>query len=284
MAYGDFFRIHSNIGAFNALSALRAVTRAQAATQVRLATGRRINEVADDPAGFVIARRLEARTRGLAAALDNVGTAKNLLATAEGGLQNISEILLTVKEKVTQAASDTLSSAERTAIRTEITQLTSEIDDVVEETTFNRRKLIDGTFSGVRFQTGAAPGNVLRVDLNRNNNATGLNIASSAVANRVLTATGAGSALTSVDTAIERVSDSLQQVGALVGRLSVKESTLSTGIINNTATKSRIEDADLAREQLRATQLSILMQTATAQLAQANVLPASVLFLVRNRR
>ena len=113
MAIGDSTRINTNIGALNALSALKTVNRILEKKQLQLATGRRINEVADDPAGFVISRRIDARARGLSVALDNVGTAKNVLAVAEGGLLNISDILVTMKEKVTQAASDTLSSAER---------------------------------------------------------------------------------------------------------------------------------------------------------------------------
>ena len=118
MAIGDSTRINTNIGALNALSALKTVNKLLEKSQLRLATGSRINEVADDPAGYVISTRLNARSRGLSTALDNVGTAKNVLAIAEGGLLNISDILITMKEKVTQAASDTLSSAERNAIST----------------------------------------------------------------------------------------------------------------------------------------------------------------------
>jgi len=86
MAIGDFTRIFTNISAFNALSALRFVSRNSAKIQLKLATGLRINEVADDPAGFVLSRSLSARIRGLSVALDNIGTAKNVLSIAEGGL------------------------------------------------------------------------------------------------------------------------------------------------------------------------------------------------------
>ena len=154
MAIGDSTRINTNIAAYNALNALKSVNRELEISQLRLATGKRINEVAEDPAGYTISKRLESRARGISVAIDNVGTAKNVLSIAEGGLTNISDILITIKEKVTQAASDTLGSTERNAIKTEIDQFISEIDNIVSETTFNNQTLIDGTFSGISVQTG----------------------------------------------------------------------------------------------------------------------------------
>ncbi|MFC1724109.1 flagellin [candidate division KSB1 bacterium] len=279
MAIGDSTRINTNIAAFNALNALKGVNRNLEVSQLKLATGLRINEVSDDPAGFVISKRLEARSRGLTTALDNVGTAKNLLAIAEGGMLNISDILITMKEKLTQAASDSLGSAERNAIKTELLQLTEEINNIVSETSFNNRALIDGTFSGISLQTGEGTTNTLIVNLTDINTATGLSVTSANVANQVFTATGASSALDKVNTAIESVSDSLQNIGSLISRLSVKESTLSVAITNTEATRSRIIDADIAKEQLVSTRNLILQQTSTAQLAQANLTPQNVLAL-----
>ncbi|MCK4966398.1 flagellin, partial [bacterium] len=154
MALGDATRINTNIAAFNALAALKSVNRNLEQRQLKLATGKRINEVSDDPAGYVISKRLIARSRGLSTALDNVGTTKNVLAIAEGGLLNMSDILIRIKELVTQAASDTLGSAERNAILSEVKHLVYEVDDIVEETTFNYNTLLDGTFTGRSFQTG----------------------------------------------------------------------------------------------------------------------------------
>jgi len=281
MAIGDSTRINTNIAAFNALNSLKAVNRNLEKSQLKLATGLRINEVADDPAGFVISKRLEARSRGLSNAYDNVGTAKNMLAIAEGGLMNISDILVTIKEKVTQAASDSLGSAERNAIKTEIDQLISEIDDIVSETTFNNTRLIDGSFTGISFQTGEGTTNTLTMNISQNHSSTSLHITAASVSNQVFTAEGASAALSTVDTAIETVSNTLQQVGASVSRLTVKEATLSVAITNTDASKSRILDADIAAEQLDSTRFQILQQTSTAQLAQANVTPQNVLALFR---
>ena len=279
MAIGDSTRINTNIAAFNALNALKSINRALEKSQLRLATGLRINEVADDPAGFVISNRLRARIVGLTTAFDNVGTAKNVLSIAEGGLLNISDIIITIKEKVTQAASDTLGSAERNAIKTEIDQLTAEIDDIVGETLFNNIALIDGTYTGISLQTGEGTTNTLIISISGDHTANGLTLASGSVSSRVFTATGASIALSNVNAALETINNSLQGIGAKISRLTVKEGTLSIAITNTKAAKSRILDADIAQEQLHSTRLQILQQIATAQLAQANVSPQNVLAL-----
>lgn len=279
MAIGDSTRVNTNIAALNALNALKFTNRRLEISQLKLATGYRINEVADDPAGFTISKRLEARARGLSVALDNVGTAKNVLSIAEGGLLNIQSIMITMKEKVTQAASDTLGSSERNAISTEIDELTAEIDNIVAETTFNDTALIDGTYVNKSFQTGEDTTNTLLFSITANNTATGLSIATADVSSRVYTASGSSIALSNVDTALETIASALQKIGATVSRLGVKESTLQISITNTLATKSRIMDVDIAREQLNSTKYQILQQTATAQLAQANVAPQNVLAL-----
>ena len=296
MSLGDATRINTNIAAFNALAALKGVNRELEQRQLKLATGRRINEVADDPAGFVISRRLIARSRGLSTALDNVGTTKNVLAIAEGGLLNISDILIRMKELATQSANDTLGSAERNAINSEFVQLIEEIDDIVEETTFNNNRLLDGTFTGRSFQTGEETTSTLRFDLAINNSATGLktdievipgsagsstslNLRDILTGQRLYTASGSSIAIAVINAAVEQVSDSLQNIGAITARLTIKESTLRIAITNTEAAKSRILDADIAFEQLESTRLQILQQTATAQLAQANVAPQNVLAL-----
>lgn len=289
MAIGDSNRINTNIAAFNALNALKSINRELERSQLKLATGWRINEVSDDPAGFVISKRLEARARGLAVAYDNVGTAKNVLAIAEGGMINIQNILITMKEKITQAASDTLGSAERNAIKTEMDQLTQEINDIVDETTFNNVSLLDGTYVDKSIQTGEETTAVLLFSiaqptaldggLGTGLTAPDLLVDSTNVSDLVFTAAGSSTALANVDNAIEVVAYFLQDVGAKVSRLTVKESTLSISITNTLATKGRIWDADIAREQLDSTKLQILQQTSTAQLAQANVSPQNVLAL-----
>ena len=279
MAIGDSTRINTNIAAFNALNALKSVNRNLEKSQLKLATGLRINEVSDDPAGFVISKRLVARSRGLSTALDNVGTAKNVLSIAEGGLLSISDILIRMKELVTQAASDTLGTDERNAIKSEIDELSSEVDDIVSETQFNGIALVNGTYTGVSFQTGEGTSDTLSFSITQNHGAASLSVASGDVSNNITNAASAATALTNVNGAIDLINTSLQQIGATISRLTVKETNLSISITNTEATKARILDADIAKEQLDSTRFQILQQTATAQLAQANVIPQNVLAL-----
>ena len=151
MAAGDANRIGTNIGALNGLNSLMAINKKLALSQLRLSTGKRINEAADDPSGYSIANSFDKRARGLQVALDSVGTASNALAIAEGGLNNINQILLDMKDLVVQGASDTLGSTERAAINTQLTALRDEINRISQQTTFNGTKMLDGTFTNRRF-------------------------------------------------------------------------------------------------------------------------------------
>lgn len=154
MAQADFTRITTNIAALNNLNSLRAINTKLGTAQLRLATGKRINQAADDPAGLTIAMKLSARNEGLKAALGNIGDAKNMLSVAEGGLQQINDLLIEMKAKATQAASDTLGADERDAIRQQLVSLAKQINDIVDETRWNNSKLLDGSVNKT-LQTGA---------------------------------------------------------------------------------------------------------------------------------
>jgi flagellin len=158
MASVDVSRIGSNIGALNSLSALTTINNQLAVHQTRLATGKQINSAADDPAGLTIATKLNARSEGLKVALGNIGDAKNLLSVAESGLTRISDILVQMRNKAEQGASDTMGTEERSAIKTQMEALVAQIDDQVNQTTWNGKKLLDGLTSGfggtLTFQTG----------------------------------------------------------------------------------------------------------------------------------
>ncbi|MFC1493043.1 flagellin [candidate division KSB1 bacterium] len=280
MAIGDSTRVNTNIAALNALNALKSVNRNLEISQLRLATGLRINEVADDPAGFTISKRLDARSRGLSVALDNVGTAKNVLSIAEGGLLNIQKILIQMKEKVTQAKSDTMGPNERNAIKEELDQLSAEINDIVRETQFNSVPLIDGTYTGKSFQTGEGKNDTLAFSISSDYDAETLLVNTTNLGNKVITdQTDAAQALQNVNDALGTIASELQGIGATIVRMTFKEDTLRIAITNTESTKSRILDSDIANEQLKSTRLQILQQTATAQLAQANVAPQNVLAL-----
>ena len=279
MGIGDFSRIGTNIAALEAQKSLNQLSSKISINQLRLSTGKRINTAEDDAAGFIIGKGLETRSRGLTQALSNIGDAKNTLAIAEGGLQSVLSILQTMKEKATQAASDTLGGAERTAIENQLDDLAAEINSIVDsDTTFNGVNLIDGTFTNKTTQVGANAGDTLTIAITNDHDAGTLSVADASL--DVASATAASTAISRIDGAITAVQDSIRSIGSLQSRLTTKENTLSTAITNTESAKSRILDADLAREQLEVTKLQILQQTALVMLSQANVAPQNVLQLL----
>ncbi len=275
-AYGDLSRVASNIQALQALDSLNQINSQLGVRQLRLATGLRINSASDDAAGFVIGKGFQARVRGLTQALSNVGDAKSMLSIAESGLQNVLDILETMKEKTTQAASDVLGSTERNAIEDELDDLAAEIDSILTETTFNSQSLLNST--ALTIHTGAGATDRLNIAVTSTTiTATNIGVADANLT--VSTANNASNALGSVNTAITSIKNNIANIGSFQSRLSTKESTLSAAITNTEASRSRIMDADFAREQLTVLKLQIMQQTATASLAQANAAPQVVLSL-----
>lgn len=271
----ELMRIYSNVQAMQSMNSLGRISDKMGMHQMRLATGKKINSAADDPAGYQLARSLETRKRGLDAALQNVSQAKNVLAVAEGGYQNIMDILQTVKEKATQAADYSLSSAQRDSINDQVSALLTEIDDIVDETTFNGDSLIDGGYAGA-FHTGEGQSDQLSVSLG-NADSAALSISTISMT----TANGASTAIGTVSTAIDTLAGRVQDVGEYKVRLASKEQTLSVASTNTEAVRSTVEDADFAKEQMEVMKLQILQQTAISSFAQANSSPQVVLSLFR---
>ena len=277
MAIGDPNRINSNIASLTALNALTDVNKQLEISQLRLATGKRINEAADDPSGYSIGKSFDQRARGLSVALSSVQTAENALSIGEGALNNINDILLNMRDLVVQASSDTLGTTERTAINNQLTSLRAEIDRTAQNTSFNGTSLLDGSFTSKRFQTGDTGSDNISFSISSNFNSTSIGLASVSVGDSTM----ACNSMASVNAAITIVTTQVQAIGSTVQRLRLVENNLSVGITNTTAAESRIMDADVAQEQANSTRLQILRQLATAQLAQANTAPQSVLSLFR---
>ena len=273
MAFSSGSRINTNIGALNAFNALNNVNTQIGSVQLRLASGKRINSAADDPAGYTLAKKLTARSRSLAQASNNVGEMKNILSVAEGGLASINDIYVGIKEKLIQASNGSYSTDERNALATQINDMLNEVDDIIAQTKFNNTQLLDNNFTSRSFQVGADNGETVTVSMTADIDSGTLGLTG------ITSASSFTSFISSIDTAISTVSLELQYVGSLVNRLDVKEANLQTAITNTEAAKSRIEDADMAKEQLEATKLQILQQTATVQLAQANAAPQGILQL-----
>lgn len=274
----DLLRIGANIQAMKSFESMMKINEKIGVHQLRLATGKRINTAGEDPAGYALARSLESRRKGLSVALDNVSNAKNVLNVAEGGYQNIMDILQTCKEKATQAADGSLSLAQLTALDTQVSELIKEVDSIADGTKFNSYSLIGGTTDSFVFHTGEEASDVLSVQLQSADSA-GLSIGVGQIS--LTTTTDAAAAITTLGTAIDNLSTSVQEVGQFKARLDSKESNLSVAITNTEAVRSKIEDADFALEQMEVMKLQILQQTALSSFVQANSDPQIVLSLFR---
>jgi len=275
MATGDLNKVRTNIGALNALFALNQINTRLNVHNIRLATGKRINSAADDPSGLTLSNSLDLRARRLGAAIANIGDAQNVLSIAEGGLSNINNMLTQMEEKIIRAASDTQGPEERSAILQELNQLGEEIDTVAAQTQFNSVVLLTTTV--LTFQTGPDGIDTNVFALTSSFHSAALGISSMTVASQTL----ASLTLGSVHGAITSVKAVLQKVGAIMQRLEVKLDNQGVAKLNVIASASRIMDADLAAEQVEASKLQILQQTATSQLAAANAAPQSILQLFR---
>jgi len=280
MAQVDFTRIASNIGALNALNSLRNVNNQLALHQTRLATGKRINSAMDDPAGLTIANKLNARNEGMKTALSNIGDAKNMLSVAESGLTKINGILTKMRSLAQQGMNDTLGSDERTAIKTQLHEYETQINDTIGQTEWNGEELIStGGSKTFTFQTGADSGDTTTW--------TGINVSTAADtlgldANNDLSTQGTfATYMGVVDNAIDTISGKLSTVGALMSKLTFKEEQLAVSQVNVEGAYNRIMNADMAQEQLEATKFSILQQTSITMLAQANAAPQGILSLFR---
>lgn len=267
-------RINTNIGSMNALNSLNAINRDLGMHQERLATGKRINTAADDPSGYVISKKMEGRIRSMSSALDNVGDAQSTFGVAEGAYQKVADLLVQVKEKQARFINGAFGADEKTAIATEIQALASEIDDIVSTTKFNGVSLLSSTYTQ-NFQVGEASTETFNVAFSASVSSSSLlGVAAGSI-------TSANVTTLTADTGLGTVNSAIGTIGASLNRLSAKEANLNTAITNTEAAKSRIFDADIAKEQIAAAKLQILQQTSTSMLAQANSSPQVFLSLFR---
>ncbi|HUF10688.1 MAG TPA: flagellin [Rhodothermales bacterium] len=271
-------RINTNLQALSSLNALQRTNSHLGIRQLRLATGSQINRAEDDSAGYTIAKKLEARVRGQAKALQNIGDAKSMLTVGEGSLNSVMDILQSMKEKTIQAANDTMGTTERDAIKNELDALSAEIGEILGDTTFNGTSLFSSAGTSFIYQVNAENGDTFTATVN--SMAVGVTGMSVDTGDLLVTgASTAGATLSRIDTAINTVSSALAAIGDSQKRLSFKQDNLQTSMVNYEAARSRIQDADFAKEQMEILKLQILQQTGTAALAQANVGPQSILQL-----
>lgn len=270
-------RINSNIEALNAHRNLLATSNMLSKSMEKLSSGLRINRAADDAAGLAISEKLISQIKGLNQAIRNAQDGVSLIQTAEGGLSESHSILQRMRELAVQAANDTLESSDRNAIQEEINQLIQELDRIASDTEFNEKVLLDGQWSTTTlvFQVGANAGQTISVNIQAAT-ASALGVEGLGVTSVDL----AQVAIDSIDLAIEQISTSRANLGAIQNRLEHTVANLSVAAENLQAANSRVRDADMAQEMMNFTRLQILQQAGTAMLAQANLSPQAVLKLL----
>tara|TARA_B100001971_G_scaffold213729_1_gene247992 strand:- start:813 stop:1586 length:774 start_codon:yes stop_codon:yes gene_type:complete len=250
-------------------------------TLEQLSSGQRINRAGDDAAGLAISENLKAQIRGLGQAERNAADGISLVQIAEGGLTEVSNILIRLRELAVQAASDTIGSTERKFLNVEFEQLVSEMDRIANSTEFNRVPLLNGTGAVFDIQIGTRNDPLsdrLTFDASSadvNVAALGLNLAS--VADKI----SAQNSLSAIDQAIVSVSGIRADFGALQNRLQSTVNNIQISVENLSAANSRVRDTDVASATAELTKNNILMQAGTSVLAQANQSTTSALNLIQ---
>ena len=271
--------VQHNLTAMNANRQLGITTGQQAKSSEKLSSGYKINRAADDAAGLTISEKMRSQIRGLNKASDNAQDGISLIQTAEGALNEAHSILQRMNELATQAANDTNTSSDRTAIQKEINALTSELDRIASTTQFNTQNLLDGKFSGKKLQVGALQNQKISIKITTMN-AKGIGI-TAGTNNVVTTFTKAGSAMTVFQHAISKVSTMRSELGALQNRLEHTVANLDNVAENTQTAESRIRDTDMAEEMGEYSKNNILAQAGQSMLAQANQSTQGVLSLLQ---
>ena len=273
--------VQHNLQAANTNRQLGITTSAQAKSTEKLSSGYKINRAADDAAGLSISEKMRSQIRGLNKASSNAQDGVSLVQTAEGALNETHSILQRMNELATQAANGTNTSVDRSAIRAELDQLTSEINRIQSTTQFNTMNLLDGTFSGatnqMKLQVGALSGQSIDFSI-ANMCATKIGLKKTL---SVSTFTKAGSYMKSVQDAIEVVSKQRSAMGAIQNRLEHTIANLDTTSENTQSAESRIRDTDMADEMVKYSKNNILQQAGQSMLAQANQSTQGVLSLLQ---
>jgi flagellin len=287
---GIIMRINNNLMAMNAQRYLGVNNSNIQKSIEKLSSGYRINRAGDDAAGLAISEKMRGQIRGLKMASKNSQDAISLIQTAEGALNETHAILQRMRELAVQAATDTNESVDREALQNEIEELTHEIHRIAKQTEFNEKKLLDGSVDSFSFQIGANEDQNITLTIDNmdaislgfvtDSNSDGV-IDDGEITLKINSQSAANTAISTIDSAIEKVSNERAKLGAYQNRLEHTINNLNTSAENLTAAESRIRDVDMADEMMEYTKNNILAQAATAMLAQANQAPQSVLQLLQ---
>lgn len=301
-------RIVTNIPAENAYNSLRKSGLEISLRQLRLSTGKRINSASDDVAAYITSRALQARNGALKASLKVVGDAKNITNIAQDSLDNISELITLIKDSTSGAASGAMGTDEKVALAKAAWRMAQQIQTVVDSTVFGGRQLLDGTYSVNFYIATNATNDLISMAVNLSTSNPEFNVDSNNFdLNSITTTNFAGITgldlsslntinnndlgifddsvinvtLTSLTEALNNISKTAAFVGGIANRLDSQTSLIEEQVTNYNAAISRLEDADVAMEQLALIKAQFLQQTSLTSLAQANQNPQAFLQLLQ---
>jgi flagellin len=280
--------VQHNLTAMNANRMLGISTTKQAKATEKLSSGFRINRAGDDAAGLSISEKMRSQIRGLTQASRNAQDGISLAQTAEGALGEVTEMLQRMNELATQAQSGTLATEDQESIQAEVDALVTEINRVKDATTFNNKKLLDGSMDGsdaaktTNILVGATGDAFNKIQIKIGDMSAKTLLAGDAYTDN----TGKfdithESALSTIQDAISKVSTQRSDIGAVQNRLEHTINNLDNVIENTTAAESQIRDTNMAEEMLNYSKNNILMQAGQSMLAQANMANQGVLSLLQ---
>lgn len=268
--------VNTNVNALVGLSNLYKTNKGISSSLEKLSSGYRINKGADDPSGLAIASKMSAQISGIRVAVQNAEDGANMIQTADGALAETTSMLLRMRDLALRSANEaTLTDADKDQLDVEFQALMTEITDKATRVTYNTKEILNGDVSGDDLQVGPGSADTLAITIDTVTAATlGIN------ADDIGAGGSPSTAIDNLSVALSAVADDRANLGALQNRLGYIVNDLMAADINLSAARSRILDADMAREISEFTRLQILQQSGTAILAQANAQPQSVLQLL----
>jgi flagellin len=281
--------INTNVSALYSQNALTKNARVQSSTMEQLSTGNRVNSAKDDAAGLAIGQNMTAQVRGLNQAVRNANDAINMLQTAEGAMVEQSNMLQRMRELAVQASNATYSTTQLGYLNTEFQALSTQIDKIATQTTWNGQTLLAASTTAFTYQTGINSGQTITVSIAGTGNsylglASSYNTAAGTITTGqalITTQTTAMNAITALDSAIDNINSARATLGATINRMTYATDNMTNIASNVTASRSTIMDTDYATASTQLSKTQIISQAATAMLAQANQQPQSVLSLLK---
>jgi len=270
--------VNSNIASLNSQRSLNNSTNALSTNFERLSSGKRINSAKDDAAGLQISNRLTAQINGLNQATRNANDGISLAQTAEGALDEYTNALQRMRTLSIQSANGSNSDADRTALDAEFQELSSELTRISDQASFGGENLLDGTYTGKDFQIGADGGQVIRLSIPTDFNATSMLSAATTTISSIVRAT---SAVGLIDGALSKVNGTRAELGAKQNRFSSIIRSNDNTAQNLSASRSRVMDTDYAAESASLAKSTVLQQASSSMLAQANQQPQIALSLLQ---